>query len=361
MRLGIIGLPQSGKTTIFNALTRGDRPTAMTGGRVEVHTAVVDVPDTRLDRLVEIYHPKKISPAKVIYADIAGLNGSANGNSNGNKGEISGELINHLATMDGFLHVVRCFPDESVAHIMGSVDPQRDIANMDTELLLSDLIVVERKLERLGEERKKGGRDKAAIEREQELFTRLQAHLSEEKPLREMELTPEELKSLSSYSFLTLRPMLVVLNLAEGQDAPDVSGVTSYDEVVALQGQLEMEIAQLLPDEAKEFLQEYGITEPSLNRMIQVSYDLLGLQSFFTVGEDDCHAWTVERGSTARRSAGTIHSDLEKGFIRAEVVSYEDLSSLGSLAKAREAGKLRVEGKEYIVKDGEIMHVLFNV
>ncbi len=357
MRLGIIGLPQSGKTTIFNALTRGDRPTAMTGGRVEVHTAVVDVPDARLDRLVEIYNPKKISPAKVTYADIAGLNGSANGA----KGEISGELINHLATMDGFLHVVRCFPDENVPHVRGNVDPQRDIANMDTELLLSDLIVVERKLERLSEERGKGGRDKAAIERESELFTRLQAHLSEEQPLREMELTPEELKSLSSYSFLTLRPMLVVLNLAEGQEAPDVSGVTSYDEVVALQGQLEMEIAQLSPNEAAEFLEEYGITEPSLNRMIRLSYDLLGLQSFFTVGEDDCHAWTVERGSTARSAAGAIHSDLEKGFIRAEVVSYEDLSTLGSLAKAREAGKLRVEGKEYIVKDGEIMHVLFNV
>ena len=353
MKLGIIGLPQTGKTTVYNALTRGNQPTTVSG-KIEIHTAMVEVPDPRVDRLSDMYKPKKTTYARVNYADIAGLDGSS-------AGSISGKLLNELGQMDGFIHVVRCFEDDSVAHMSGSIDPGRDIQSMDGELLLNDLIAVERKLEKLGEERHKGGRDKGEVEREADLFGKLQAVLAEEKPLRTMALTPEEIKQISGFQFLTLKPMMVVLNLGEGQDPPDVSGITPYSKVVPLQGRLEMEIAQLPPDEAEIFLEEYGIAEPSLFRMIRESYDLLGLQSFFTVGEDEVRAWTVRVGAAAPEAAGVIHSDLQKGFIRAEVVSYEDLSQLGGMSAARDQGKLRVEGKEYIIQDGEIVHVRFNL
>jgi GTP-binding protein YchF len=356
MRLGIIGLPQSGKTTIFNALTGGDQPTTMSGGRFDVHTAVVDVPDERVDRLSEMFHPEKTIYAKVTFADIAGLEGSAG------KSGISGALLNQLTQMEGFVQVVRAFEAPHVAHPAGSVDPQRDIDAMDSELLINDLIAVERKLERLGDERKKGGgRDKAVIERELALFERLHAALSEEKPLRDLDLSAEEEKTLSGFGFLTRKPMLIVLNLSEGQSAPQVDYPHLHSQAVDLQGKLEMDIAQLPPEDAEMFMAEYGIEELSLQRVIRLSYDLLGLMSFFTVGEDEVRAWTVRRGATAWEAAGAIHTDLQKGFIRAEVVSYPDLVSLGGLVEARSKGKLRLEGKEYILQDGEIMHVRFNV
>jgi hypothetical protein len=353
MRLGIIGLPQSGKTTIFNALTRGDKPTTMSGGQVQVHTAVVAVPDPRVDRLSEIYKPEKTTYARVTYADIAGLEGG--------KGGISGQLLNEISGMDGLLLVIRCFGDDAVPHPQETVDAGRDVGTMLSELLLNDLILVERKIERLAEERQKGGRDKAEIEREQALFQRLHAALSEEKPLRQIELTAEEHKSLGGYGFLTLKPLLVVLNLGEGQSPPDVGAQTGDIKAIPLQGKLEMELAQMPPGEAGEFLKEYGIDEPSLNRMIRESYELLGLQSFFTVGEDEVRAWTVRVGAKAPEAAGTIHSDLQKGFIRAEVVTYEDIDRLGSMAESRDKGVLRVEGKEYVVQDGDVIHVRFNL
>jgi GTP-binding protein YchF len=353
MKLGITGLPQSGKTTIYNALTRQNQPTVISG-KIEVHTAMIDVPDPRMDRLVNIYHPKKITPAKISYADIAGLEGRG-------QGDISGQLRNEMGKLDGFIHVVRCFEDESVPHSAESIDPVRDIASMDAELLLNDLISVDTKLERLNAELSKGGRDKGEIQREAALFERLQAHLSIDQPLRTMELNPEDYKQVSGYQFLTLKPMLIVLNLGEGQAAPDVSAVVTQALVIPLQGLLEMEIAQLDAEEAEMFLAEYGIEEPSLNRMIRESYDLLGLQSFFTVGEDEVRAWTVRRGVRAPEAAGVIHTDLQRGFIRAEVVSYHLLNQLGSWNEARDQGKLRVEGKEYIIQDGDVMSVRFNV
>lgn len=356
MRLGIIGLPQSGKTTLFNALTRGSAPTGIHAGKLEVHTAVVDVPDPRLDTLSAMFKPKKTIYAKVTYADIAGLDGSAG------KSGISGTLLNQLTQMDGFIHVVRCFADENVPHPQGSVDAARDIAIMDSEFVLNDLIAVERKLERLAEERKKGGgRDKAVIEKEIVLFNRFHESLSAEIPLRDIDITAEDEKTLSGFGFLSRKPLLIVLNLGEGQPAPEIAYAHRHSMLVALQGKLEMDIAQLPPDEAQMFLEEYGIAEPSLNRMIRLSYDLLGLQSFFTVGEDECRAWTLRRGATAHEAAGEIHTDLQKGFIRAEVVTYDDLVTLGSLAEARTRGKLRLEGKEYIVKDGEIVHIRFSL
>lgn len=352
MKLGIIGLPQSGKTTLFNALTRGDTPTTASAGRIEVHTAVVDVPDERVEVLSAMFNPKKTIYAKVTYADIAGLEGGAA------KSGISGQLLNQLAQMDAFIHVVRCFESDLVPHQAGSVDPARDVETMLTELLLNDLIAVERKLERLADELRKGGSDKTQVERQITLFERLQAALSESEPLRVLEFTPDELKELSSYGLLTRKPILTVFNLGEGQEAPSVE---LDHESVALQGKLEMELAQLPAEDAAMFMEEYGIEELSLSKMISLSYDLLQVQSFFTVGEDEVRAWTTRRGANAQESAGEIHTDLQKGFIRAEVVAYDDLIELGGMNEAKAKGKLRLEGKEYPVKDGDIMHIRFNI
>ncbi len=356
MRLGIIGLPQTGKTTLFNALTRGSQPTGTASGKIEMHTAVVDVPDARVDVLSNMFKPKKTIYAKVTYVDIAGLDGS------NTKGEISGNLLNQLAQMDGFIHVARAFEDDNVPHVRETIDPLRDIQAMDSELVLNDLISTERKIEHLAEEKKKGaGRDKSLIERESVLFNRLHEALSKEIPLRDVEISAEEDKLLSGFGFLSRKPMLVVLNLAEGQAAPQVDYGHKHSQVVALQGKLEMDIAQLSEDEAKEFLTEYGIEEPSLNRMIRYSYDLLGLESFFTVGPDEVRAWTVRRGATAPEAAGEIHTDLQKGFIRAEVIAYNDLMATGGMTEAKAKGKYRLEGKEYIVQDGDILNIRFNI
>jgi len=354
MRLGIIGLPQSGKTTVFNALTRGHQPVTTSGGRYEVHTGVVDVPDGRVDRLSQMFKPKKTVYAKVTYADIAGLEGG--------KTAVTGALLNTLSQMDGFLHVVRCFEDANIPHPAGGVDPGRDIATMDAELLLNDLIAVERKLERLADERRKGGgRERGVIDREIALFERLQSVLNEEIPLRELEFSPEEERSLSGYGLLTLKSMQVLLNLAEGQVLPDMDYRHTGCALVDLQGKLEMEIAQLSAEDAAIFMQEYGIQEAGLSRVIHCSYDLMGLLSFFTVGPEEVHAWTLRRGATAYEAAGEIHTDLQKGFIRAEVIPFDELVALGGLNEARAKGKLRLEGKEYIVHDGEIVHIRFNV
>lgn len=354
MKLGIIGLPQSGKTTIFNALTGTNTPPTASAGRIEVHTAVVDVPDARIDKLSAMFKPKKTMYAKVTYADIAGLESGAA------KSGISGTLLNQLTQMDGFLHVLRCFEDENIPHPSGSVDPERDLNAMEGELLLNDMIAVERKLERLRDERKKGGTDKVLNERQTSLFERLFEILSQEIPLRDAEISAEDEKQLSGFGLLTRKPILILLNLGEGQSEPRLQPAHPCIQV-SLQGKLEMEIAQLPPEDAAIFMAEYNIEEPSLNRMIRLSYDLLNQQSFFTVGEDEVRAWTVRRGATAVQAAGEIHSDLQKGFIRAEVVSYDDLVGLGGMAEARSKGKLRLEGKEYIIQDGEIMHVRFNI
>jgi GTP-binding protein YchF len=356
MRLGIIGLPQTGKTTLFNALTRGSQPTGPASGKIEIHTAVVDVPDPRVDKLSEMFKPKKTVYTKVTYVDIAGLDGSAG------KSGISGALLNQLSQMDGFIHVVRVFEDENVPHVSETIDPLRDIQVMETELLLNDLIAVERKLERLGEEKKKGvGRDKTLVEREFVLFTRFHEALSNDIPLRDIDISVDENKLLSGFGFLSQKPLLVVLNLSEGQKEPEIKSAHKHTNVVSLQCKLEADIAQLPADEAALFLAEYNIAEPSLNRMIRFSYDLLGLQSFFTAGADECRAWTVSRGATAPEAAGEIHTDLQKGFIRAEVIAYTDLMELGGMAEAKAKGKLRLEGKDYIVKDGDILNIRFNL
>jgi GTP-binding protein YchF len=356
MRLGIIGLPQSGKTTLFNALTRGNAPTGISTGKVEVHTAVVDVPDIRVNHLSDLFKPKKTTFAKVTYADIAGLDGSQ-----GKEG-ISGSLLNQLTQMDGLIHIVRVFDDDNVPHLAGSVDPLRDLKTMDDEFILNDLIAVERKLERLREEKSKGGgRDKVTIEHEIVLFEKFKQSLDAEIPLRDSEITKEEERVISGFGLLSFKPVVVVLNLGESQTAPAIPYDHKHSRVVPVFSRLEMEISQLSPEEAIDFLSEYHIEEPSLNKMIRISYELLGLESFFTGGPDEVRAWTIHAGATAPEAAGVIHTDFQKGFIRAEVVTYDDLMALGGFSEARAKGKLRLEGKDYIVKDGDVLTIRFNL
>jgi hypothetical protein len=360
MELGIIGLPNSSKTTIFNALTRGDLPTTATSsGKLEFHTAVVDVPDARVDVLSAMFKPRKTIYAKVTYTDIAGLDtGMAQ------KG-LSGQLRHRMSQMDAFIHVVRAFEDPSVSHPLGSINPQRDVDVLEQEMMLLDMLSVQTRLERIVEgikRAKKGGEERQLLEIEQALFERMQAALDGETPLRDLDFSEEELNSMRGFGFLTLKPVLVLINTGEERLPPEqiVTYRHRHTVVMSLQGKLEMEIAQLDPEEAAVFMQEFDIAEPALSRMIRASYDLVGLQSFFTVGEDEVRAWTVRKGAPAIEAAGAIHTDLAKGFIRAEVVSYDDLIAAGGMTEARKVGAFRLEGKEYAVKNGDILHVRFS-
>lgn len=362
MQIAIIGLPNSTKTTIFNALTRGTaETTAFTSGHFEVNAGTVDVPDDRVAALSQMFRPRKTTYAKVTYADIAGL---AKG-----IGEVglSGPLLNAISQSDALLHVVRAFDDPNVPHIEGNVDPSRDVEILDTELLLSDQIIVERRIERLRAQASRGGDPRTRVANEAELALLMGLHeaLDSGVPLRDLDLRAEDVRVLRGYGLLTLKPVLVVLNVGEDPANTALDALANYQHrhttVAALQGRLEMELAQLPPDEAVEFLSGYGIAEPGLRRVIRLSYSLLGLQSFFTVGEDEVRAWTVPVGATAVEAAGAIHSDLARGFIRAEVVGYDMLLSSGSMPAARACGYVRLEGKDYAVRDGDIVHVRFNV
>ncbi len=356
MQLGIIGLPQSGKTTLYKALTKADVSTEMSSGQMEVHTSVVDVPDPRVDQLAAIYKPKKVVRTKVTYADIAGLDGSKS------KEGLPGALINQLAQMDGFLHVVRQFESPIVPHLSGSVDAIRDVNVMDTEFILNDLIMVERRLERLQEEHRRGvARPREQVAAEIEIFERLQEVLAAEKPLRHYAFTPEEDKVLASFGFLSRKPQIVVINQSEDQPPLEYHSPHPHTQVISLPAKLEMDIAALPEEDAQIFMEEFGITETSLERLIRLSYNLLGLQTFFTAGEKEVHDWTLRRGGTAKEAAGVIHSDFEKGFIRAEIVSFEDMIQYGGTAEARNKGRLRVEGKNYLMADGDIIEVRFNI
>jgi GTP-binding protein YchF len=362
MQIGIIGLPNSTKTTIFNALTKSEAETAAySSGQVEIHTATVRVPDPRVDRLAEMFHPHKTTYAQIEYNDIAGLRAGI-----GKEGGLSGPLRNVLAQNDAFLHVVRAFEDESVPHPEITVDPARDLAALDFELLFSDLLIVERSMERLAAQL---GKKKVYPERQKDeallaLLMRLKEALEREAPVRDLALEPDEKAMIRGYQLFTAKPTLVVLNVGEeGSDNPDDHLAYPHRRtgVICLRGGLEMEISQLDDEEAALFLAEYGIEEPGLYRMIRESYALLGLHSFFTVGEDEVKSWTIPVGATALEAAGTIHSDLARGFIRAEVVRYDDLIAAGSMDAARKAGVFRLQGKEYVVQDGDILNIRFNV
>lgn len=359
MILGIVGLPSSSKTTIFNALTGGDRPVGQQiSGKLETFTGVVDVPDPRVDQLRDLFRPRKTTHAKVSYMDIAGL-----GKGVGRKG-LSGSFRNQIASTDGFVHVVRAFDDPNLPHPEGSVDPARDVAIIDTEFLLADLVVVENKLEKLAQELlRAANKDKADHRKEIALFERLQAALEAEIPLRDLELSLDERRTLRSFAFLTLKPVLVLINT--GDQDRDPAEILDYPHarsaVATIKGRVEMEIAQLDSQERDEFLHEYNISEAGLDRVIRLSYDLVGLQSFFTVGEDEVRAWTVHRGARAVEAAGVIHTDLSRGFIRAEAAHYRQVLDQHGWSAARAAGAVRLEGKDYRVQDGEILHFRFNV
>jgi GTP-binding protein YchF len=353
MRLGIIGLPNSGKTTIFNALTNSNLPTgAGSSGQMEIHTAVVSVPDERIDRLSAMYKPKKTIYTQVTYVDIGGLDKGVS------EGGLKGQLRNELAQLDGFVHVARAFEDENVPHPYDSVDAQRDVETLDTEFILSDLISVENRLGKIDDELKRKGRTADPnILKEQETLFKLKEALENETPLRDIELTEAELKPLRGYGFLSLKPTLIVLNADEASANATMPYDHAKSAVVSIQGKIEAELAQLPAEDAQMFMEEYGITELSAARVIRLSYETLNIQAFFTVGPDEVRAWSVAVGATAPEAAAAIHSDLQKGFIRAEVMAYEDLLTLGSEAAMKQAGKLRLEGKEYIVKDGDIVHI----
>ncbi len=362
MKLGIIGLPGAGKTTIFNALTKGDAPVGQSmGGRFDVLTAVVDVLDSRVDALTKMFNPKKRTYARITYTDVAGLKKGA-----GASGGLPGELLNHLAGLDGFVHVVRAFESNLYPHPDGRVDPTRDLEAIDIEFLLSDLGVVERRLEKLANGIQRGAfKNKAVAQAELHLFEQLNETLSDERPLRTLNLTAEQHKLLRGFGLLTLKPVIIIFNIGDEQAEVNLDYDIPHTILTNLRGKLEMELAQLSAEGDEEslemFMEEYGVTELSLDKVIRLSYDLMGLQSFFTVGEDEVRAWTIKQGIAAVEAAATIHTDLAKGFIRAETVTYPDLVALGGLPQARSAGKLRQEGKTYIVRDGDVINIKFNI
>jgi hypothetical protein len=358
MRIGIIGLPNSGKTTLFNALTGDEAPTAMySGGTFQVNTAVVLVPDERVDILSEMYNPKKITYARVEYADIAGLTGTGDKTRGVSLG---GELMNAISNNDALLHVVRVFDDDTILHPLDSVDPARDVEILDAELTLSDLSKIENRLEKLEVAIKKGKVIPSFEDdkKEFEILKRLHPHVEQGHPIRTFKLSEDEQKQLRGFQFLSAKPMLIVFNL--GDESEEVK-FEKISPAMSVRARLEMDIAQLDDEDRNMFMKEYNIIELSTGRIIKQSYELLNRMVFFTVGDDEVRAWEVNRGATAMECAGAIHSDLARGFIRAEVVSYDDLMSTGSNAAAKSAGKVRLEGKNYIVQDGDILLIRFNV
>jgi hypothetical protein len=362
MQVTIVGLPGSGKTTVFNALTGGHADVGgFSGGRAAPNVGVVKVPDQRLERLAELFKPKKTTPADVTYVDVAIPAGAAR------EGTIAPDVLAQIRNADALLHVARAFEAGTSDR---PADPWRDVDELDLEFAIADLGVVEKRLEKL----RTSGRHGSASEREQnageeELLARLQPHLSEGRPLRELPLTDDEERRLRGFRFLTQKPVLVVLSIDEAR-LPEVAALEEAGraryrqpqaDVAALAGKIEAEIAQLPEEDAALFMEDLGIAEASRGRIVGLTYALLGLFSFFTAGEDECRAWTLRTGSTAVDAAAAIHSDLARGFIRAEVVSYEHLMECGSMAEARKRGLLRSEGKVYQVKDGDVIEVLFNV
>ncbi len=364
MEIGIIGLPKSGKTTVFNALTKGKAEIgAYTSG--EPNIGVVKVPDPRLNGLEEIFHPIKKTPAEVRYVDI-GIPPKGLGKTEG----LGGQFFAHMSKADAFLHVVRTFEDDRVPHIEGSVDPARDTDILNMELTFSDLSILERRLQKIEPSLKAAKpHEREVLSREQSLLERIKTALEKDVPIREQQLTEDEKRLISGYQFLTAKPLLLVANIGE-ESLPQANSLEAewrarylrpQVNVAALCGKLEMELAQLEDADAHEFRSSMGLEEAALDRMIRLSYDLLGLISFFTFVSDEVKAWSIQRETTAIKAAGKIHSDMERGFIRAEVIGYDELMRCGSIAEGRKKGILHVEGKNYPVKDGDVITFLFNV
>ncbi|MGA3167326.1 MAG: redox-regulated ATPase YchF [Terriglobia bacterium] len=354
LRIGIVGLAETGKTTLFQILTHV-HGSGSGSGRSEAHVGVVRVPDVRLDRLSELYQPQKTIHATIEYMDTPGSIIEL---------ARSGLQTQALRELDALVHLVRVFENEAIPLEGGTVDPRRDIENVELELILSDLAVAEKRLERLEKDIKK--QKNPALEREFQVLGVCKAALEKQTPLRDVALTPEDAKAIRGFTFLSRKPMLYVLNLSE-RDAARANLAEQFaaeaglkqrphTAVAAICGQVEGELSELNDADAAEFLLSYGLKESATSRLIRAGYQLLGLISFFTVGEDECRAWTIPAGTTALEAAGEIHTDIQRGFIRAEVVKFEDLIATGSFAEARNRALLRLEGKEYVVHDGEIVH-----
>ena len=366
MQIAIVGLTGAGKTTVFNTLTGGHAETGGYGG-LTLHVGMVKVPDVRLERLAEIFKPKKIVQADVTYADLPAPPTSVEGRVGAE--ELPAEHLARLRDSDALLHVVRAFENPARPHPDGSLDPVRDIERLDLEFTISDLATVERRLERLISSGRHGTpAEREANEREEAILKRLNEALGAGRPIRDVDLEPEEERMLRGFGFLTQKPVLVLLNVGEGDIAREPALVADaaarYEHrrtlVDALSAKIEMELGELEPDEAAVFMEELGLPESSLGRVIRLSYQLLGLISFLTAGPDEVRAWPIPEGATAVDAAGVIHSDLARGFIRAETVAYEDLLELGSTAEARRHGKLRSEGRTYAVRDGDVLEILFS-
>ena len=360
-KCGIVGLPNVGKSTLFNALTKAEIAAEnYPFCTIDPNVGIVPMPDHRLDELAEIVKPQRTLPTAMEFVDIAGLvAGASKGEGLGNK------FLAHIRETDAIAHVVRCFEDDDVIHVAGKVSPIDDIEVIDTELLLADMQVVENALSKMSRNIKSGDKDAIA---KNKILEGLKAHIDEGKPARTFELNKDEKALLREYGLITLKPIMFVANVDDSgfQNNPLLDKVTQYAveqgaQVVALCASIEMEIAQLEEDEKQEFLVDMGLKEPGLNRVIRAGYALLNLQTFFTAGEKEVRAWTVKAGATAPNGAGRIHTDFEKGFIRAEVIGYDDFIECGGEAGAKDKGKWRLEGKDYIMQEGDVVHFRFNV
>jgi ribosome-binding ATPase len=357
MKTGIIGLPQVGKTSLFRMLTKANLSEQAYSNPREAHVGIAKVPDDRLDRLAVQYNPKKLTHAAVEYVDLGAIGQDALKESG---------YIGHLRNVDALAHVVRAFEDDSIPHV-GPIDPLRDIKNVEFDLMISDLGQIEKRLVRVEKDLKK--MRSPELEREFDLLKRAKVHVENEKPLREMEMTGEDKKRLRGFMFLSEKPILYVLNIGEsthlGKDLEEAATKYNLTEVAsrpnagatAICGKVEAELAEMSDADAAEFLSSYGLNDSGLTRLIRTTYALLGLISFFTIGEDECRAWTIPVNTKAAQAAGAIHSDLEKHFIRAETIRWDQLLEAGSEANARSKGILRLEGKEYITQDGDVMHI----
>ncbi len=365
MKLGVVGLPNVGKSTLFNAITgAGAQAANYPFCTIEPNAGIVPVPDHRLSVLAEMYHPKKVTPATVEFVDIAGLvKGASKGEGLGNK------FLSHIRECEAIVHVVRCFEDENIIHVDGSVDPARDIETINLELIFADMETVSRREEKARKLVKTGEKKYGE---EADLAARVLSHLESGRPARTCPLTDDEKETVRGWFLLTMKPVIYAANISEDQvsDEEDSIGFVRQvkqiaekenAEVLVISARIEEEIAQMEPEEKEEFLQELGIGQSGLDRLIRKCYHLLGLISFLTAGEDECRAWTIVRGTKAPQAAGKIHTDFERGFIRAEIVPFETLHELGSMAACKEKGLVRSEGKDYVMQDGDVTLFRFNV